>query len=107
MPTSTVRIMEYDPAGAIDHDGPEPPYRQLAGILAARIARGDWEPNRAIPSEAQLVGEYGLARATVRRAVALLVEREVVFVVPHRGTYVRAGGLAPRTAPDRADPPTG
>lgn len=94
MQPSTVLIMEYDPDGEIDHEAPEPPYRQLAGILAARIARGDWAPNRAISSEVQLVGEYGLARATVRRAVALLVEQGAVFVVPQRGTFVR-----PATAP--------
>lgn len=82
--------MDYDPDAAVDHDAPEPPYRQLAGILTARIARGDWAPNRAIPSEAQLVGEYGLARSTVRRGIALLVEQGTVFVVPQRGTYVTA-----------------
>lgn len=80
--------MDYDPDASVDPDAPEPPYKQLAGILAARVARGDWVPNRAIPSESQLVGEYGLARSTVRRAIALLVERGVVFVVPQRGTYV-------------------
>jgi DNA-binding GntR family transcriptional regulator len=61
---------------------------RVADILAARIERGDWQPGRAIPSEAQLIGEYGLARATVRRAIAVLVEAGIVFVVPQRGTYV-------------------
>jgi DNA-binding GntR family transcriptional regulator len=81
--------MAYDPDANVDHDAPEAPYRQLVGILAARVDRGDWTPNRAIPSEAHLVGEYGVARSTVRRAIAVLVERGVLFVVPHRGTYVR------------------
>jgi GntR family transcriptional regulator len=78
----------YDPDASVDHEAPVPPYRQLAGILAARITRGDWQPNRAIPSEAQLVREYGLARATVRRAIAVLVNDNILFVVPQRGTYV-------------------
>ena len=81
-----------DPDAGIDHDAPEPPYRQLAAILAARIQRGDWQPNRPIPSEARLVQEYGLARGTVRRAIHLLAEQGVVFVVPHRGTYVTPAG---------------
>ncbi|MBB1261237.1 GntR family transcriptional regulator [Streptomyces alkaliterrae] len=80
--------MDFGPDDVIDHDGPVTPYRQLAGILKARIARGDWAPNRAIPSEARLVQEYGLARTTVRRAIALLVEERVLFVVPQRGTFV-------------------
>ncbi|NLU80732.1 GntR family transcriptional regulator [Micromonospora sp. HNM0581] len=81
--------MEPDPDADIDHGAPLPPYRQLAGILAARIRRGDWRPNRAIPSEAHLVQEYGLARATVRRAIAVLVDQGVLFVVPQRGTFVK------------------
>ncbi|XTZ16424.1 GntR family transcriptional regulator [Micromonospora echinospora] len=81
--------MDFDPDSAIDHAGPVPPYRQLAGILAARVGRGDWQPNRAIPSEAHLVQEYGVARATVRRAIAVLVDEGVLFVVPQRGTYVK------------------
>jgi DNA-binding GntR family transcriptional regulator len=84
--------MEYDPDADVDHDAPEPPYRQLAGILAARIRRGDWAPNRAIPSEARLVQEYGLARSTIRRAIAVLAEQGTVFVVPQRGTYVKPSG---------------
>ncbi|MGW2354990.1 GntR family transcriptional regulator [Actinacidiphila glaucinigra] len=80
--------MEFGPDDEIDADGPVTPYRQLAGILAARIARGDWEPNRAIPSEQRLVQEYGLARSTVRRAVAVLAADGLVFTVPQRGTFV-------------------
>ncbi|GIJ22370.1 GntR family transcriptional regulator [Micromonospora lutea] len=87
--------MEPDPDGDIDHGAPLPPYRQLAGILAARIRRGDWQPNRAIPSEAHLVQEYGLARATVRRAIAVLVDQGVLFVVPQRGTFVKPDSEQP------------
>lgn len=77
-----------DPDARIDYGGPVTPYRQLAEILRARIARGDWAPGRAISSETQLVQEYGLARSTVRRAIAVLVDEGLVFVVPQRGTYV-------------------
>lgn len=77
-----------DPDDVIDHQGPVPPYRQLAAILKARIGRGDWVPGRAIPAESRLVQEYGVARSTVRRSIALLVEEGVVFVVAQRGTYV-------------------
>lgn len=80
--------MEFGPDDAIDYDGPVTPYRQLAAILKARIERGDWQPNRAIPSEARLVQEYGLARTTVRRGIALLVDGGILFVVPQRGTFV-------------------
>jgi DNA-binding GntR family transcriptional regulator len=72
----------------IESDGPVPPYLQLAEILAERIERGDWQPNRPIPSENQLTQEFGIARGTVRRAVRALRERGLVFTVPQRGTYV-------------------
>lgn len=84
--------MEFDADAEIDHEGPVTPYRQLAGILRARIARGDWGPGRAIASETRLVQEYGLARTTVRRAIAVLVEEGAVFVVPQRGTFVAQPG---------------
>ncbi|WP_412102844.1 GntR family transcriptional regulator [Plantactinospora sp. KLBMP9567] len=77
------------PDDVIDHEGPVPPYRQLAAIRAARIARGDWQPDRAIPSENQLVATYPIARTAVRRAVALLVEQDLIYVVPQRGMFVR------------------
>jgi GntR family transcriptional regulator len=82
--------MDFDPDAVIDHDGPVTPYRQLAAILRARIERGDWAPGRRMASENDLVQEYGLARTTVRRAIAALVEDGIVTVVPQRGTFVAA-----------------
>lgn len=84
----SVEIMAIDPDAEIDHEGPVTPYRQLAEILKARIARGDWTEGRPIASETRLVQEYGLARSTVRRAIAVLVEEGVVWTVQGRGTYV-------------------
>ncbi|MDT0379777.1 GntR family transcriptional regulator [Streptomyces sp. DSM 42041] len=80
--------MAMDPDAEIDHGAPLTPYRQLAEIIRARIARGDWAPGRAIASETSLVQEYGLARSTVRRAIAVLTESGELFTVPQRGTYV-------------------
>ncbi|MEU1497222.1 GntR family transcriptional regulator [Streptomyces sp. NPDC005732] len=80
--------MATDPDAQIDHEGPVTPYRQLADILKARIARGDWADGRPIASETRLVQEYGLARSTVRRAIAVLAEEQAVWTVQGRGTYV-------------------
>jgi GntR family transcriptional regulator len=85
---SSFGIMATDPDAEIDHEGPVTPYRQLADILKARIARGDWQPGRPIASETRLVQEYGIARTTVRRALDVLVEEQVVWKVQGRGTYV-------------------
>jgi GntR family transcriptional regulator len=86
-------MADVDPDAEIDHEGPVTPYRQLAGILHARIARGDWAPGRRMASENDLVQQYGLARTTVRRAIAVLVEEGAVVVVPQRGMFVAEAPL--------------
>ncbi|MEU4422073.1 GntR family transcriptional regulator [Actinoplanes sp. NPDC024001] len=72
----------------IDHEGPTPLYVQVADAIEARIAAGELLPNRPIPSENQLVQEYGIARGTARKALQLLRERGLVITVVGRGTFV-------------------
>lgn len=72
----------------IDHDGPVPPFRQLAAVLRMRLKAGEISPGERIPSEAQIHAATGLARTTIRRAVAVLVAEGLVEVVPQRGVYV-------------------
>lgn len=79
-----------DADAAIDYDSPTPVYAQLVAILRARIERGDWEHGRRILSESQLVQAYGLARGTVRKAVAVLIADGILVAVPGRGTFVAA-----------------
>ena len=67
----------------------EPPHRQIAAWLRARIEAGEFEPDAdPLPSEAWLVGAFGVARDTARRAIAVLRDEGLVHTVPHRGTYV-------------------
>ncbi|WP_433174171.1 GntR family transcriptional regulator [Actinoallomurus sp. CA-150999] len=73
----------------IDRDGPVAPYRQLANMLRERIRAGEIPPGERIPSEARLHTATGCARATIRRAVGVLVDEGLVTTVPYRGTYVR------------------
>lgn len=75
--------MEYDPLA------PVPRYKQIAGILRGRIEVGELEPDRPIPSEAQIQQEFGVARETARKAVALLRDEGWVITVPGMGTYVK------------------
>jgi GntR family transcriptional regulator len=73
---------------AIDYDAPLPPHRQIAAWLQERIESGELAPGRKIPSESDLVGEFGVARTTARRAVALLRDQGWITTVPGRGSYV-------------------
>ena len=72
----------------IDYDAPEPPHRQIAAWVRARIVSGELQPGRKIPSEQDIVGEFGVARTTARRAVALLRTEGWVTTTAGRGSYV-------------------
>ena len=72
----------------IDPDRATPVYLQLAAILEERIRSGELPAGRIIPSENTLIGEFGIARETVRKAVNVLRERELVVTVHGRGTFV-------------------
>ncbi|MDH6224376.1 GntR family transcriptional regulator [Streptomyces sp. MJP52] len=73
---------------ALDLDGPDPLYAQIAEVIAGRIADGTYPPRRRIPSEWQLVEEFEVGRDTARRAVRALVERGLVHVVRGKGAFV-------------------
>ncbi|KUN34846.1 GntR family transcriptional regulator [Streptomyces longwoodensis] len=72
----------------LDLDGPDPLYQQIADVIAARITDGTYPPRRRIPSESQIVEEFGVSRPTARAAVQLLVERGLVHTVRGKGSYV-------------------
>ncbi|MFB9882991.1 GntR family transcriptional regulator [Planobispora siamensis] len=74
----------------IDHHSETPVYRQVADALREEIDAGRLAPRRPLPSETHLQQEFGVARDTVRRAIALLADLGLVRTVPGRGTYVRA-----------------
>jgi len=71
----------------VDHGAPEPAYQQLAAILRARIANGEWR-NGPLPSVKQLQQEQDVGRDTILRAIEILRSEGLVFTVPRRGTYV-------------------
>ena len=72
----------------MNHGLPEPAYRQLAALLRAQIAGGQWRSG-PLPTVKQLQQEHAVGRDTVLRAVKLLREEGLVFTVFRRGTYVR------------------
>jgi GntR family transcriptional regulator len=78
-----MNVPEINPRGAV------PPHRQIAAWLRTRIEAGEFRPGEdPLPSEKDLVGLFGVARDTARRAVQVLRDEGLVVTVPHRGTYV-------------------
>jgi len=73
--------------------------RRIADELRASIQDGGSPPGAMLPSETGLAQKYGVARGTVRAALAVLVEEGAVEVVPGIGRRVVGGvGMGPETA---------
>lgn len=72
----------------IDTSGPELVYLQVANHLAARIESGEFPAGGRLPPERELAAFYGVAYDTLRRATAVLRERELIVTVHGRGTFV-------------------
>jgi DNA-binding GntR family transcriptional regulator len=69
-------------------DDPRPEYAQIAADLRAALTSGRLRTGDKLPSRMSLAKQYGVATATVNRAVEQLV-REGVVVAWNRGTFVR------------------
>ena len=76
-------------AKQIDLRSAVPAYRQLASILREQIQSGELAADQPVPSETTLIQRYGIARGTVRRAIEVLREEDLVVTVQGRGTFVR------------------
>ncbi|MEE8522704.1 MAG: GntR family transcriptional regulator, partial [Thermoanaerobaculia bacterium] len=63
-------------------------YYQLATLFRHKIVARDYLPGEKIPSESQLVKDYGVSRMTVRQAMATLEEEGLILRRPGRGTFV-------------------
>lgn len=76
------------PEPALDRNSPHPLYRQLAGHLLAMIDTGALKPGQRLPSEQQLMTQYGVSRITVRQATALLTRSGKLEAQRGKGTFV-------------------
>lgn len=87
--------------GAIDRTDDAPPFRQIARHLREAIRRSDLAPGDQLPSESQLIEHYGVARMTVRQALAELRAEGLVVSEHGRGVFVRSRPPVRRLAGDR------
>jgi DNA-binding GntR family transcriptional regulator len=77
-----------DRSARINHGSAVAVSVQVAKDIEADIDAGKLAPDTRLPSEAELSQQYGVARVTVRRAIAQLRQRGKVVTVHGRGTYV-------------------
>jgi DNA-binding LacI/PurR family transcriptional regulator len=66
-----------------------PKYRQVYGVLERDIQAGRWKQGERLPSEADLVRQFGASRITVGRAVRDLQLAGLVERRAGSGTYVK------------------
>jgi GntR family transcriptional regulator len=72
----------------IVRDSKLPIYHQLYELLRTDIIRGEWQPGDMLPSESELIEQYGVSRITVRQALETLVNDGLIYRQRGRGTFV-------------------
>jgi GntR family transcriptional regulator len=72
----------------LDNHSPLPLYHQLRKMIVDRIETGEWRPGDRVPSEVELVKQYGVSRTTVRLALADLANQGLLTRLQGRGTFV-------------------
>jgi GntR family transcriptional regulator len=66
-----------------------PAYRQVADRLRPSIESGEWPAGYKLPSESQLMEQFGVSRVTVRLAVGALRAEGLILTRQGRGSFVR------------------
>jgi GntR family transcriptional regulator len=84
---------------ALNPRSPIPLYQQFKMAIERKIATGEWQPDKLIPTEAELTAEYGISRTTVRQAFADLVTEGRIYRQRGRGSYVAPPKLAQTLGP--------
>jgi len=71
------------------HQG-KPAYQQVADDLRQRIIDGALQAGDKVPSEAELMNDYGVSRIVVRMAMEALQNEGLIDKQQGKGTFVRA-----------------
>jgi GntR family histidine utilization transcriptional repressor len=63
------------------------PYARVKEFLKQGLSSGRWPPGALMPSESELVAQFGVSRMTVTRALRELQNEGLVTRVQGLGTY--------------------
>jgi GntR family transcriptional regulator len=72
----------------LDKNNPTPLYYQLKQILKEKIDNGVWKPGDTIPTENDIMAQYGISRSTVRQAILSLAHEGFLRREKSKGTIV-------------------
>lgn len=73
----------------IDQRSDRPAYLQIADSLRERIREGRYAPGMRLPSESELLEEFGVTRQTVRRGLSVVQQEGLTEPRHGRGVFVR------------------
>lgn len=73
----------------IDRKSPIPAYQQIASSLISRIVHGEWTPGDKLPPENTLAREYGVSRVTLRQALDLLEQDNIIYKQQGKGAFLQ------------------
>ena len=65
-------------------------YLQLASLFRRRIEAGEWKVGSQIPTVEVLSKQFGVATMTIRQALNILEEEQLIERFRAKGTFVRA-----------------
>ena len=66
----------------------QPLYLQIKALLQKSLEVREWGPGKAIPSEIELAGRFGVSQGTVRKAIDALAADNLVVRRQGKGTFV-------------------
>lgn len=69
-----------------------PLYKEVKRQLTHDLARGEWRPGDALPSETRLAERFAVSIGTLRKAIDELVAERIVVRHQGRGTFVATHG---------------
>ena len=67
---------------------PAPFYQKVKQAISKKIGAGEWRPHDRIPSEAELVAQFGFSRMTINRALRELTDDGLLVRLQGVGTFV-------------------
>ena len=75
-------------------DESQPIFQQIAQMIMDDIVDGQLKEGERIPSENELSQFYNINRATARKGLQMLVEREIIYKQRGIGMFVKEGARA-------------
>ena len=66
----------------------QPRWQQVAQVIRKRIAASTYRPGSRVPSENDLMQEFGIARMTAHKVMRALRDEGTVYTVRGMGSFV-------------------